>query len=202
MRLCFCGVPVFGTDKKTRVGYCKSHQYMRTDLDKRSIVQKEMDKKKYDGPKLYIVDDEPLQYAVSGGAELQRWFDERRKEFTGKCKHCGGRSFIEAVQREGEDDVAFSGRKKNHDRYYKHCIAHILPKKLFKSVATHPLNWIELCFWNNSCHTNFDNFALDITELNCFDEVIEKFIAIYPDIDKKERRLIPEALRQYVPIDI
>jgi len=38
--------PVFGTDKKTGFGYCKNHQHLRTDLDKRSIVQKAMDKNK------------------------------------------------------------------------------------------------------------------------------------------------------------
>lgn len=48
MRFC-CqddGMPVFGTDKNTGKGYCKNHQYLRTDLDKRSIVQKAMDKQK------------------------------------------------------------------------------------------------------------------------------------------------------------
>ena len=29
-----CTQPVFGTDKVTRIGYCKSHQYLRTDLKK------------------------------------------------------------------------------------------------------------------------------------------------------------------------
>ena len=40
MRFCFCGSPVFGTDEKTRVGYCRNHQTKRTDLDRRTILQK------------------------------------------------------------------------------------------------------------------------------------------------------------------
>src|SRR6185312_6426762 len=80
---------------------------------------------------------------VSGTAEMTRWFQERRKQMTGKCAHCGDPSC------------------KNSDEYYKFSIAHILPKRIFKSVATHPLNWIELCFWGNSCHTNLDNNMLD-----------------------------------------
>lgn len=116
----------------------------------------------------------------AGGAELDRWFQDRRKEMTGRCWHCGGVSC-----------------KKSND-YYKFSIGHLLPKRLFKSVATHPLNWIELCFWEQSCHTNFDNNILDITELNCFDTVVERFIAIYPSIDPKERKYIPDALLQYV----
>lgn len=115
----------------------------------------------------------------AGTFELQRWFEERKKEMTGTCKHCGGRTQAGTTS-------------------YKCSVAHILPKAYFKSVATHPLNWIELCFYGKSCHTNFDNQMLDIMELNCFDEVIEKFIAIYPSIDQKERRRIPDILLQYI----
>lgn len=117
---------------------------------------------------------------VSGGNEMDRWFKDRRKQMGGGCLHCGGASC------------------RNSDKYYKFSIAHILPKRLFKSVATHPLNWIELCFWNKSCHTNFDNNTLDITELNCYDLVIERFVAMYPDIAHKERKYIPDVLLQYI----
>ena len=183
MRFCFCGNPVFGTDKNTREGYCKSHQYKRTDLDKRSIVAKAQ--AKYDAEKLEGIADEPPQRAVpKNNAELNRWFAERRKQMTGKCSHCGGAT------------------TKNSDIYFKHSLAHILPKAYFPSVATHPSNFIELCFWNKSCHTNFDNLTLDLIDLNCYDEVIEKFLAMYPSIDKKERKRIPEALMNYIHIDI
>jgi len=120
---------------------------------------------------------------VSGTAELNRWFEDRRKEMTGICAHCGSASC------------------KKDDNYYKFSIAHILPKRIFKSVATHPLNWIELCFWRNSCHTNMDNNTLDLIDLNCFDTVIERFVAMYPQIDSKERRYIPEVLLQYVEVE-
>ena len=120
---------------------------------------------------------------TTGGADLKRWFEDRRKELTGRCAHCGGRSC------------------KDSDQYWKFSIAHILPKNIFKSVATHPLNYIELCFFNNSCHTNFDNKTLDIMDLNCFDTVIQRFVAIYPAIDVKERRYIPDVLLQYIEIE-
>jgi ATP-dependent helicase YprA (DUF1998 family) len=121
---------------------------------------------------------------VAGGNEMDRWFEARRIEMTGWCAHCGDPSC------------------KNNDKYFKFSIAHILPKNLFKSVKSHPLNWVELCFWNKSHHTNFDNKTLDIMELNCFNEVIEKFVAIYPYIVPKERKYIPDVLLQYVNIDL
>jgi hypothetical protein len=117
---------------------------------------------------------------VGGGGELNRWFQARRKEMQGRCLHCGEKT------------------TKHQDNWYKCSIAHILPKRLFKSVATHESNWVELCFWKNNCHGNYDYNILDITELNCYDLVIERFIAMYPDIAPKERRFIPDALLQYV----
>ena len=115
-----------------------------------------------------------------GGGEKERWFKARRLEMSGTCMNCGGKSC------------------KHQDSWYQCSICHILPKNLFKSVATHPKNWIELCFWEKNCHANFDAHIIDITELNCYDVVIERFIAMYPDIDPKERKYIPDTLLQYV----
>lgn len=111
--------------------------------------------------------------------DLEQWFKDGDKASTGKCKHCGGRSC------------------KGDPLYFKHSQAHILPKRLFPSVSTHPLNRIELCFWNNNCHGNMDNGTLDMINMNCFDEIVEKFIAIYPAIAAKERKYIPDVLLQY-----
>lgn len=116
--------------------------------------------------------------------DLDIWFVERRKEMTGFCKNCGGKSC------------------KHDDKYFKFSIAHILPKAYFKSVATHPDNWLELCFFGSSCHTNYDTKMLDLMDMNCFDEIIIKFQKIYPAIDKKERKRIPELLLQYLNTDL
>lgn len=115
----------------------------------------------------------------SSNGQLNRWFADMHKKMTGICQHCGGKT------------------QKNTPTY-KYSIAHILPKAYFKSISTHPNNWIELCFYGNSCHTNYDNYMLDITELNCYDHVIENFITMYPDIDEKERRRIPKVLLDYI----
>lgn len=119
------------------------------------------------------------------GSEFDRindWFKERAKEMTGTCKHCGGKT-------------------QKGQKNYKCSIAHILPKAYFHSVATHPDNWIELCFYGKSCHTNFDQSMIDIMDLNCFDEVIEKFVRIYPSIAKSERKRIPTVLLQYIDVE-
>lgn len=120
---------------------------------------------------------------IVGSAELNRWFNERRKELDGKCKHCGNPSC------------------KNDEKYFKFSICHILPKAYFPSVATHPKNFIELCFWGNNCHGNMDNKMLDLTEMNCWDEIVTKFCQMYPIIDAKEKKRIPKMLLQYMEVE-
>lgn len=116
--------------------------------------------------------------------DKERWFQERRKEMTGKCSNCGKPSC------------------KNSDEYFRFSIAHILQKAYVKSVATHESNWIELCFWGeNSCHSQMDNGMLDMTEMACWDQIVVKFQRMYPHIDPKEKRRIPDILKQYINTD-
>jgi len=118
------------------------------------------------------------------GAELNRWHDERRKEATGFCHNCGGKSC------------------RDSDDYYKFSNCHILPKAYFPSVKTHPLNNIELCYFGNGCHPQMDNHLLDLTEMSCWDEIVTKFVAMYPSIAPQERRRIPNVLLQYIETEI
>jgi hypothetical protein len=115
---------------------------------------------------------------------LDLWFEDRRKELTGRCHHCGGKSC------------------KEDNKYYRFSICHILPKAYFDSVKTHPLNFIELCFWDKNCHGNMDNKVLDLTDMNCWDEIVERFVAMYPFIAKEERKRIPEVLMNYIQTDL
>jgi len=131
--------------------------------------------------KIEVESDDNKALAKKYG-ELDRWFKECRKELTGKCHHCGGPSC------------------KHDDKYFKFSICHILPKAYFPSVATHPMNFIELCFWNKNCHGNMDNKMLDLIEMACWDEIVTKFVAMYPAIAEKEKRRIPDVLLQYIEV--
>jgi hypothetical protein len=107
-------------------------------------------------------------------SEMDIWFAERRKEMTGKCLFCGGKT------------------EKNNDKYYKFSIAHIFPKKpsMFPSIATNQLNWIELCYFGNSCHSNFDNSILSFELLKDskeWDVIVDKFNQLAPLLTDAER---------------
>jgi len=115
-----------------------------------------------------------------GNAELQRWFEDRRKEMTGFCDNCGGKTC------------------KDDDKYYKFSIAHLLQKAYVKSVATHPKNWLELCHFGNSCHSQMDNKMLDLIDMHCFDKIVTRVSEVYPYIAQDEKRRIPPILLEYI----
>lgn len=211
MRLCSnChNQPVFGTDRITKLGYCKGCQYKRTDLDRRSITVKGLEKAKkkagwFDASKTSVFElDEVGQFSsgvsvmdeaeieairkeekILGSNELQRWFKERRNEMTGFCDNCGGKT------------------SKDDDKYYKFSIAHLLPKAYVKSVATHPSNWLELCHFGNGCHSQMDNKMLDLIDMHCFDKIVTRVSEMYPQIAQEERRRIPSILLEYIKTEL
>lgn len=111
---------------------------------------------------------------VSGGdSEMDLFFTSLRKGMTGRCLFCNGRTM-----KEDNDKFHFS-------------LAHLLPKAIFKSVATHPDNIIELCFYGNSCHTNLDSgkitweFLKDSKE---WDVISEKLLSVLPMVAMEERK--------------
>lgn len=111
-------------------------------------------------------------------AELQAAFLMFRKKMKGKCEHCGGKSC------------------KDDNKYWKHSAAHIFPKALFPSIKSHPLNFIELCFWEKSCHTNYDNGMIEPYELKCWPKMQKSFITLYGLMTREEKKRVPDCYLQ------
>jgi len=118
--------------------------------------------------------------AIRSKSELDKWFLDRRNEMTGYCV-CGAKSC------------------KDNERYFRYSLAHVLPKKTFKSIATNANNCIELCFFENSCHTNFDNLGY----ANCKENnpklwaiIVRKFKVLFPYIAENEIKFIPDVLME------
>ena len=182
-----CNNPVFSG------GFCRNHQYKKENFDRRSILQRGNDKHKEQQKsnkslenKIKEIDsrEEGLIFVPKGSSELWRWFEKQREFMTGVCMNCGGKT-----------------EKFNNEKFH-YSIAHLMPKNHFPSISTNDNNWIELCYYGNSCHSRLDNHMIDLTELNCWNTVIDKFIAMYPSIDPKERKRIPTVLLQYINTEI
>jgi hypothetical protein len=103
---------------------------------------------------------------------MDLFFASMRKTMKNKCLFCG----------------AFT--MKYDDEKYHFSLAHLLPKSTFKSVATHPSNIIELCFYGISCHTNFDNGKITwefIKDSKEWDIIKEKLFEVLPLVAGHER---------------
>ena len=108
------------------------------------------------------------------------WFKARHKEMKGKCIVCGG--------------PTCKGMSE-----FKNSIAHLFPKAIFKSIKWNKNNWIELCFYGKSCHTNLDNNILTLEQLQttpAWPEIVRKFKILYPLMDSNEKGRLPDILIQ------
>lgn len=106
-------------------------------------------------------------------SRMDKFFASQRKFMKGKCLFCGGKT------------------EKLNDETFFFSQAHLLPKSIFPSVSMLPEILIELCFYGNSCHTNFDNgmitweFLKDSKE---WDIISEKLHIILPLVAEEERK--------------
>lgn len=130
--------------------------------------------------KKYVLRKTPIvkKTKFESDQELKEWFEARRKEMTGYCS-CG------------------CGRKssKDDDRFYKASLAHILAKKNFESVRTHPDNWIELSFWEGH-HANMDNRSSELwVKMACWPEIKRKTAILKPLIPQNELKFLPLVLK-------
>lgn len=111
-------------------------------------------------------------------SEMDAFFQAMRKRMTGKCIFCGGKS------------------QKNNDENYFFSIAHLLPKRPinqggFPSVRTNESNWVELCYYNESCHQNFDSGKITwefIKDSKEWEIIKEKLLTILPLVSEEERK--------------
>lgn len=108
------------------------------------------------------------------------WFSARHYEMTGKCFLCNGKT---------EKGTAI----------FKNSIAHLFQKAYFKSIKWHELNWMELCYYGHSHHTNFDNAMLSFEIIKeeyplAWVDIVKKFKILYPLMTNSEQGRVPQIL--------
>ena len=101
---------------------------------------------------------------------LDIWFNNTRVKLTGFCAcGCGEKS------------------QKNDNKYYRHCCCHIFPKSKFKSIATHPQNYVERAFLGG-CHSVMDDTSMERwPNMEDWETIKAKFYLLSPLIPAKEK---------------
>lgn len=112
--------------------------------------------------------------------ELQRWYQHIIKIESPIC--------WETLQRfNGNDKSIFIGS-----------IAHILPKSLYPSVATHPRNYMILHMWNGA-HANYDRSWGSASKMKIWSYALNIILnELYPLLTPEEKRKLPDFIRNYI----
>ena len=133
-------------------------------------------------PKKYLpkkspkkIKEEAAQKEAGTESALDRWFEDRRQEMTGRCALCNSKS-----------------EKDNNDTY-RRSIHHLLDKRktMFPSLAVHPDNFLEVCFYGNSCHQNIHNGTISWELLYDSKEwgiIRDKLLILLPLCTMEERK--------------
>lgn len=120
--------------------------------------------------------DEKKLVSSDGDTFMEQFYKAARKRLTGTCQcGCGNPS------------------QKKDDIYFRHCVAHIFPKRLFPSIMYNLHNWVERRFWagpagTNACHTVMDDTSIDRwVNFADWDDIKEKFYILAPLLTDEER---------------
>lgn len=106
--------------------------------------------------------------------ELARWFNVKMMTSEPVCENCDLFIFISS------------------QKHWHGCQAHVLPKSLFPSVATHPDNHMVLDWYGCNCHGQFDSSWLNASKMLIFPTAFERFLKFESLIAQDERKNIPE----------
>lgn len=133
------------------------------------------EKKKYSIKKVSAKRAAKIKEQKESGSDssMDLFFGQMRKTMKNKCLFCGARTM------------------KDDNEKFHFSLAHLLPKAIFKSIAMHPKNIIELCFYQNSCHTNFDNGMITwefIKDSKEWEIIKEQLLEILPLVSEEERK--------------
>ena len=139
-------------------------------LPKEAVAKKKVPLKKISSKRM---EENKVKKESGGDDEMDLFFKSLRKGMKNKCLFCGGATM------------------KNDDEKFHFSLAHLLPKAIFKSIATNPDNIIELCFFGESCHTNFDSGKISwlmIKDSKEWLQIKEQLLAVLPMVSENEKK--------------
>jgi hypothetical protein len=111
--------------------------------------------------------------------ELQKWYAKIMQHETPVCWETGQKIDI-------RDKMGWQGS-----------IAHCLPKGLFPSVATHPMNYMILKMWGGT-HGQYDSSWENASKMKVWKYACEIFNVLYPLLTKEEKAKLPDIILQEI----
>lgn len=129
-----------------------------------------------------IAEEKEAKESGTDGA-MDKWHEDGRLSMIGSCLFCGGRT------------------EKDNNQTYRHSNAHLFAKRkiCFPSIKLHPENRIELCYYENCCHTNFDQNVITFEDIKneypkAWLEIVRKTSILYQVMTEEEKNKVPQIL--------
>ena len=95
--------------------------------------------------------------------------------------------FADIAQKLKIKNTCWECKKTIPEKYFRAATAHILPKAIFTSVATHPLNFV-ICCAGNGCHRKTE-ILTEIPKMKIYPIIRERFLAMLPMVKEKHKYL-------------
>jgi hypothetical protein len=190
MRFCEfekCKYPVFGTDKITGKGYCRSHQTKRTDYDRRTIIQKAMAKQSALETKVRSLNSLPAnkEQLIGKGfikdENLELWFRYQMQVSEKICDNCN------------------KGLYNLNEKEWRGSQHHVYEKALFPSLKAHPKNHLVIGFY--CCHGQVHTSILNLSKMNIFPIVKKILLELYPELPPNEQAKARKLYENYIELN-
>lgn len=181
---------VFGTDKNTGLGYCKGCQWKRTDRDTRTALQKSL-QKQADTPQVEkelrfpkkihkgTFDVSVLDSKIEYVTPTPECFDGKRVDVGSMDEMPMWDNGMDAFWKHAESVIIKTGCTcwncgdtiSRND--FRNSTAHIFPKSIFLSIASHPLNFIVA---GNRCGCHHDTHTLlKFSQMSVFGTAVNRY---------------------------
>lgn len=118
----------------------------------------------------------PLYSARPEREELEAWFAIKMATSARVCSNCG------------------HGLNNLDDREWRGSIHHVLWKSTFKSLATHPDNFIVLGYY--CCHQQIHTSWKNASQMKVWPRIVETFRNLYNEIPPSELHHLPDVILQ------
>lgn len=121
-----------------------------------------------------------------GGTEksdLVKWYETIMNSEEGKCWETGERI-------DKRDKMGWHGS-----------IAHVLPKDLFPSTATHPMNYMILKMWGGT-HGQYDSSWENASKMKVWPYACRIFNILYPLLTREEKSKLPDIIIQEIKPEV
>lgn len=154
-----------------------TNEYLKQRQDQKLGLKPIAEKKVYSIPKKSAkkLAQEKEEKKARGGekTDLEKWYAVIMEKEIGRCWETG--KVISKADKDG----------------WHASIAHVLPKKLFPSVATHTRNYLILSA-REGAHSRYDLSWQSAQEMRVWPIAMSRFFELEPDIADNERKYLPD----------